>query len=110
VAPLALALLYGIGGVMCAGGIFIVAHRAFPRWLTGRLLWPLIVVTPVIASLQCWATLCFGIALLAFSFGPFDPTVALDGLRVLAGAAAAAGVVLFAYSTWLSRRPEPRRR
>jgi len=102
--------MYVIGGVMCAGGIFIVAHRAFPSWLTGRLLWPLVVVTPLIASLQGWATLCFGIALLAFTFGPFAPAVALDGLRVLVGAAAAAGVVLFAYSTWLSRRPEPRRR
>ena len=108
--PLALVLLYLIGGAMAAGGIFIVAHHAFPTWLTGRLLWPLVAVTPAIASLQGWATLCFAIALLAFAFGPFAPGLALAPLRVLAGAAAAAGVILFAYSTWLSRRPEPRRR
>ena len=95
---------------MTASGIFIVAHRAFPKWLTGGLLWPLVVVTPGIASLQGWATLSFGIALLAFTFGPFAPPVALDGLRALAAAGAASGIVLFAYSTWLSRRPEPRRR
>lgn len=108
--PLALALLYLIGGAMCAGGIFIVAHRAFPRWLTGRLLWPLVVVTPRIAVMQGWATVCFGIAILAFTFGPFAPAVALEGLRAVAAAGAATGVILFAYSTWLSRRPEPRRR
>jgi hypothetical protein len=105
VTPLALVLLYLIGGVLTAGGIFIVGHRAFPAWLTGRLLWPLVVVTPAIATLQGWATLAFGVALLAFTFGPFAPDVTMAGLRALAAAGAAAGVILFAYSTWLSRRP-----
>jgi hypothetical protein len=107
VAMLTLLLLYAIGGAMVAGGIFIVAHRAFPKWVKGALLWPLVLVTRSIATLQGWATVCFGVSILAFSFGPFAPPLAIAGLRALAATTAAAGVGLFAYSTWLSRRPDP---
>lgn len=107
VALLTLMLLYAIGGAMVAGGIFIVTHHAFPAWVKGALLWPLVLVTRSIATLQGWATVCFGVSVLAFSFGPFAPPLALGGLRALAVATAAGGIALFAYSTWLSRRPGP---
>lgn len=107
VALLTLLLLYAIGGAMVAAGIFIVAHHAFPAWIKGALLWPLVLVTRTIATLQGWATICFGASVLAFSFGPFAPPVAIAGLRALAVTTAAAGAALFAYSTWLSRRPDP---
>ena len=51
-APTALLLLYLIGGAMVAGGIYVIAHGAFPSWIRGNLLWPLVTVTPAIAKLQ----------------------------------------------------------
>jgi hypothetical protein len=107
VAPTALLFLYLIGGALVAGGIYVVAHGAFPTWVTGRLLWPLVTVTPVIAVLQGWASLSFGVAVLAFSFAPFAPVAAIGGLQALAGVGAAAGSLLFGFSTWISRRPSP---
>lgn len=105
-APTVLVFLYLIGGAMVAGGIYVIAHSAFPSWIRGKLLWPLITVTPAIAMLQGWASVSFGVAVLAFSFAPFAPAAAIDGLRALAGVGVAAGSVLFAYSTWISRRPQ----
>jgi len=106
VAPTALLFLYLIGGAMVAGGIYAIAHRALPSWIRGSLLWPLVTVTPAIAVLQGWASVSFGAAVLAFSFAPFAPAGAIEGLRVLAGVGVATGAVLFAYSTWISRRPQ----
>ena len=97
--------LYLIGGALVAGGIHVIAHRAFPTWVRGGLLWPLITVTPAIAKLQGWASVLFGIAVLAFSFAPFTPAAAIGALQGLALVGAAAGSLLFAYSTWISRRP-----
>jgi len=104
-APLILTFLYAIGGALVAGGIYVIAHRAFPAWVQGALLWPLITVTPAIATLQGWASVSFGVAVLAFSFAPFAPAPAIGGLAVLAGVCVAAGSLLFVYSTWTSRRP-----
>ena len=106
VSPLALTFLYAIGAGMIAGGIYVIAHSAFPGWVRGTLLWPLITVTPAIATMQGWAAICFGIAVLAYGFDPFAPPIAFRGLLVLAGSAAMAGTLLFAYSTWLSRQPQ----
>jgi len=105
VAPTVLLFLYMIGGALVAGGIHVIARRAFPTWIRGGLLWPLITVTPAIATLQGWASVLFGIAVLAFSFAPFAPTAAIGALQGLALVGAAAGSLLFAYSTWISRRP-----
>lgn len=104
-APTALLFLYLIGGATVAGGIFVIAHGAFPSWVTGPLLWPLIRVTPSIAVLQGWASVAFGVAILAFSFAPFAPAAAIGGLQLLAGAGGTGGALLFGYSTWMSRRP-----
>ncbi len=104
-APLALTFLYAIGGALIAGGIYTIAHGAFPAWIKGRLLWPLINVTPVIATLQGWSAVSFGVAVLAFSFAPFAPAAAIQALRALALLGLVAGSLLFLYSTWLSRRP-----
>jgi hypothetical protein len=107
VTPLTLVLLYGIGGAMIAGGVFTITHQAFPSWVSGPLIWPLITVTRLIATLQGWAAACLGVAVLAFTFGPFAPPPALGGLRGLATAGAGAGLLLFVSSTWISRRPRP---
>lgn len=105
-APTALLFLYLIGGALVAGGIHVIARGAFPNWVTGRLLWPLITVTPAIAELQGWASVSFGVAVLAFTFAPFAPAPAVGSLLALAGVGAAAGSLLFGYSTWISRRPQ----
>ena len=90
---------------MVASGIYVIAHSAFPAWVKGALLWPLITITPAIATLQGWASVSFGVAVLAFSFAPFAPAPAVGGLGLLAGVSVVAGSLLFAYSTWISRRP-----
>ncbi len=106
-APLTLTCLYLVAAAMVAGGIFTISHAAFPSWITGRLLWPVVEVTPAIARMQGWAAVGFGVAVLAFSFAPFAPRATVGILVALAVLAATIAVLLFACSTWMSRRRQP---
>jgi hypothetical protein len=68
------------------------------------MLWPLVRVTPRVTHLQGWAAVGLGASILAIGFTPIVPDF-VGGLLVLAALLAyLTGVVLFLYSTWLSRR------
>jgi hypothetical protein len=68
------------------------------------MLWPLRTVTPRVTHLQGWAGVALGISILAVGFTPIVPED-IGGVLVLAAMTTyLAGVVLFVYSTYLSRR------
>jgi hypothetical protein len=99
-----LAFTYLLGAAMLGGGFYLVRHRNFPGWWNGKLLWPLVHVTPRVTHLQGWAAAAFGVSILAIGLGALLQDIT-GGILVIAGMLGyVVGVVLFAYSTWLSRR------
>ena len=98
-------LWYLLGAGMIGFGIFTVGHRAFPGWVKGIALWPLVNVTPAVAIMQGWAAVAVGVAVLVYAFAPFIAHGLRTGSSLLALGSAGASLVLVVYSTWLSRRP-----
>ncbi len=95
-----------VGGALLIGaGIFLVMRGSFPTGWSNRLLWPLANVTPIVARLQGWAGIAVGASIIAIVFTTVAPEK-VGGILVIAAIAAyLAGLVLFVFSTWLSRRP-----
>ena len=101
---LVMAAAYVLGAALLAVGLFLVRRSTFPDWWKGWMLWPLVRVTPRVTRLQGWAAVGLGVSILAIGFTPIVPDL-VGGLLVLAALLAyLAGVLLFLYSTWLSRR------
>jgi hypothetical protein len=102
VAPLILTFLYAIGGAMVAGGIYVIAHGVFPAWVKGALLWPLITSRD-----RDHSGLGVGVVRRRGAGVQLRAVCARARHRrpgVLAGVGVAAGLLLFVYSTWISRR------
>jgi hypothetical protein len=97
-------LAYVAGGALLGCGAYLLTRGDFPGWWRGRLLWPLVAVTPVVARFQGWAAVGLGLSILAIGFTPIVPEVAAGGLVLGAMVAYVVAVALFLYSTWLSRR------
>ena len=97
-------LAYVAGGALLGAGAYLLLRGDFPGWWRERLLWPLVRVTPAVARLQGWSAAALGLSTLAIGFTPIVPEVQAGGLALLAMVAYLAAVLLFLYSTWLSRR------
>jgi hypothetical protein len=98
-------IAYVSGALLIGAGLFLAMRGTFPTWWQGRLLWPLANVTPVVARLQGWAAIAVGASIIGIVFTTVAPAT-VGGILVLAAFAAyLAGVGLFAFSTWMSRRP-----
>jgi energy-converting hydrogenase Eha subunit A len=68
------------------------------------MMWPLVRQTPNVIHLMGWAGVALGGSILAIGFTPLVPEVVGGVLVLVAMLAYLAGVVLFVYSTYLSRR------
>src|SRR2546421_420559 len=95
---------YVSGTVLIGAGLYLIMRGTFPAWWQRRLLWPLVRVTPAVAHLQGWAAVGLGISILAIVFTSVAPDGIAGILVVAAMAAYLVGLVLFLFSTWLSRR------
>lgn len=96
-------MAYVAGGALLGAGAYLLTRGDFPGWWRERLLWPLVQVTPAVARLQGWAAVGLGLSILAIGFTSIVPAIAAGGLVLLAMVAYVAAVVLFLYSTWISR-------
>ena len=103
---------YVVEGVAYVSGIFLIGaggylimRGSFPDWWQRRLLWPLVRVTPRVSHLQGWAAVGLGVSILAIVFTSIVPELVAGLLVVVALALYLAGLALFLFSTWLSRRP-----
>lgn len=95
-----------VGGTMLIGaGLYLVMRRNFPAWWPRRLMWPLVHLTPAVSFLQGLAALGLGASIISIVFTTVVPDVAGGLLVLFALAAYLIGLVLFLFSTWLSRRP-----
>ena len=99
-----MAVAYVLGGALLGAGLYLVRRDDFPSWWQDWMLWPLVRVTPRVTHLQGWAAVALGVSILALGFTPVVPEVVGGMLVLLALVAYAAGVALFGYSTYLSRR------
>lgn len=100
-------LSYLLGAATVAIGIRTIGRRAFPAWMKGALLWPLIRITPTVAILHGWAAVLVGAAAIAYAFAPFALGLTSVGVYRFALICVTASLLLVLYATWLSRRPEP---
>ena len=101
---LLMALAYVVGGLLLGAGVYLVRNNAFPSWWPGWLLLPFVRATPRLTHLQGWVGATLGASILAVGFTPVVPDV-IGGLLVLGAVVAyIAAVVLFVYSTYISRR------
>ena len=99
------ALAYISGSALIAIGVYLVMRGSYPAWWGARLQWPLVNVTPRVSHLQGWAAIGLGVSVLAIVFSTVAGTVIAGFLVLFALAAYLLSVGLFAFSTWLSRRP-----
>jgi hypothetical protein len=96
---------YVAGGLLIAGGLYLVMRGAFPAWWQQRLLWPLVRVTPTVAHMQGVAAVGLGASIVIIVLTSVVPA-AVGGILVLvAFVAYLVALALFLFSTWLSRRP-----
>ena len=98
-------IAYFAGSLLVAAGLYLVLRGSFPGWWRQRLLWPLVRVTPRVSHLQGWAAVALGISIIALVFTTVVSELLGAALVVFALAAYIGGVVLYLFSTWLSRRP-----
>ena len=99
------AVAYISGVFLVGGGLYLVLRGTFPAWWQERLLWPLVRITPTVSHLQGLAAIGLGISILAIVLSSAVPE-STAGLLVLGALLAyVIGLLLFIFSTWLSRRP-----
>ena len=99
-----LVLTYVFGAAIFATGLYLVGRKQFPWWLKQGWLWPLTNVTPRVAVLQGWAGIGLGTSVMAMGVGALIQGV-YGGLLVTVGIATyLAGLLLYGYSTYVSRR------
>lgn len=98
-------IAYVAGSLLIAAGLYLVLRGSFPGWWRQRLLWPLVHVTPRVSHLQGWAAVGLGISIIALVFTTVVSELLGAALVVLALVAYLGAVVLYLFSTWLSRRP-----
>jgi len=95
------------GGLLLGIGLYLVLLGSFPGWWKDWILRPVVRVTPGVARLQGLTAVGIGASMMAVGLTMFV-TEFVGGLLVLAAIVAyVIGAALFAYSTWLSRRPTP---
>ncbi len=99
------AAAYLSGVLLIGGGLYLILRGSFPGWWQKRLTWPLVRVTPTVAHLQGWAAVGVGASILAIVFTSVAPEGVSGLLVLLAMVAYLVGLLLFLFSTWLSRRP-----
>jgi hypothetical protein len=99
-----LVLTYVFGAALFATGLYLIRRKQFPWWLKQGWLWPVTNVTPRVAVLQGWAGIGFGTSVVAMGAGALIQGV-YGGLLVTLGIAAyLAGLLIYGYSTYVSRR------
>jgi hypothetical protein len=95
---------YVFGTVLIGAGLYLVMRGTFPAWWRRRLLWPLVHLTPTVSHLQGWAALGLGTSVLAIVFTTVAPDLVAGFLVLVALAAYLVALVIYVFSTWLSRR------
>lgn len=101
---LLMAVAYVLGGGLLGAGLYLIRRDEFPGWWQAWMLWPLVRVTPRVTHLQGLAALALGVSILSLGFTPVVPEVVGGMLVLLALLAYVAGLLLFGYSAYLSRR------
>lgn len=95
-----------VGGVALIGaGLFLVLRGSFPAWWPKWFAWPLDHFTPAVSRLQGAVAIGLGASIMLLVFTTVAPGTLAGWLVVVAMAMYLISVLLFLFSTWLSRRP-----
>jgi hypothetical protein len=94
-----------VGGLLLGIGLYLALLGTFPGWWKDWILRPVVHVTPGVARLQGVTAIGLGASIVAIALTMFVSEF-VGGLLVLVAIVAyVIGAALFAFSTWLSRRP-----
>ena len=97
---------YVAGGLMLGGGIFLVLSGSLPGWTDGWMLRPIVELTPTVARLLGAVAIGLGASILALDVSTVVAEFTGGILVFSAIVVYVVAVGLFAFTTWLSRRPE----
>jgi len=100
-----LGFTYLSGGLLLGIGLYLVFLGSFPAWWKDWILRPVVRVTPGVARLQGLTAIGLGSSIVAIGLTTLVSESAGGLLVVIAIVVYVIGAALFAYSTWLSRRP-----
>lgn len=96
---------YVVGGLIFGAGIFLALIGGLPGWADGWMLRPIVETTPTVARLLGGVLIALGASILALDVSTVVSELT-GGILVLGAIVAyVIGAGLFAFSTWLSRRP-----
>lgn len=96
---------YVAGGLMLGSGIFLVLFGSLPAWTASWMLRPIVDLSPTVARLLGAVAIFLGGSIIALDVSTLVSEFT-GGILVLGAIAAyVIGAGLFAFSTWLSRRP-----
>lgn len=101
---LLMAAAYVVGGALVGAGLYLSRQDDFPSWWQRWMLWPLVTVNSRVVHSHAWAGVALGFSILAVGFTPVVPEMVGGVLVLVAMMAYLAGVALFGYSAYLSRR------
>jgi hypothetical protein len=96
---------YVAGGLMLGGGIFLVLAGTLPEWTDGWILRPVVDLTPMVARLLGAVAIFLGASIIALDLSSLVAEFTGGILVLVAIVAYVIAAGLFAFSTWLSRRP-----
>jgi hypothetical protein len=96
---------YVSGALLIGGGLYLLMRANFPAWWRKRLLWPVVRLTPSVARLQGVAAIGLGASIMIIVFTTVVSEEVGGALVIVALAAYMLALILFLFSTWLSRRP-----
>jgi hypothetical protein len=99
-----LGLTYALGAPLLGIGLYLVIRGSFPGWWREWMQWPVVRVTPGVARLQGVTAIGLGASLVGLGLSTIVSEFVGGMLVLIAMVAYVVGVVVFVYSTWLSRR------
>ena len=97
---------YVAGGLMLGGGIFLVLAGTLPEWTASWMLRPIVELTPTVARLLGGVAIFLGGSIMALVVSTLVSEFSGGFLVLAAILCYVIAVGLFAFSTWLSRRPQ----
>lgn len=100
-----LGFAYLVGGLLLGIGLYILFLGSFPGWWKDWILRPVVRVTPGVARLQGLTAIGLGASIVAIALSRLVSEFVGGLLVLIAIVAYVLGAALFAYSTWISRRP-----
>lgn len=100
-----LGISYTVGGPLLGIGLYLIVTASLPGWWKDWMLRPIARVTPGVVRLVGLSAVGLGASIVALGLTMFVSEFVSGALVLVAVTTYLIGAGLFAYGTWVSRRP-----